>query len=163
MSNKEKTMEYKEQVVIEFDGMRYVFEDLANGSCNACLCNIQGEPCKLYSANICTESSIIGRICTSATKIDDEAKVYGPHNSKMAKHLVGNYVETWHPGNDCISSFWEKTILGHNIDIGSQMPFLSNKRGTWHSIIRELKTETITLTEARERFNIPANVVIEGE
>lgn len=153
---KEEAVENKkDHVVIEYDGMRYVFDDTGSNTCTSCLCTVGGETCKLYKADICTEDSILNRICTSATKIENDSKVYGPHMYDDAKVLINNTVGIYNFGE------WKIGILS-NVKDRESNPYLIDGC-KWYSTIREIKPETITLTEARERFNIPDNVIIKGE
>jgi|GEM_PF-3721131 len=150
-------MENKEQVVIEFDGMRYIFGDagvyVEDVMCESCA---NKNKCGGFIKSLCNNSDeMMNMKCTSATKIENDSKVYGPHMYDDAKALIHSTVGIYNFGE------WKIGILS-NVKDRESNPYLIDGC-KWYSTIREIKPETITLTEARERFNIPINILIEGE
>ncbi len=161
MNSKENAMDKKGHVIVKENGMMFVFGDNSeNCGCDGCPAAIGDafEWCGTKYPNtgrLCETGRDTFR-CTSATKIEDGAKVYGSWNRDDALYLVNKEVE-WLGGTD--GTTWIKNRLQCVDHTGSPFYF-----GTFYaSIIREIKPETITLTEARRRFNIPDNVFIDGE
>jgi len=151
-------MENKERVVIKYDGMKFMFAIGAQEiDCNEC-----------QAINWCYVGSPVGILCcgkyhcVSATKIEDEGKVYNAWDGDKVSHLIHSEVLYYFvdPG---FGARWRKAVLIKFNEV--LRTFVVRVNGEYENVysIREIKPETITLTEARERFNIPANVIIAGE
>lgn len=139
----------KDGIVVEYDGMRFVFVD--GESPNDCKDCIADKWCKAGSpANALCEAHEQGLSneeyhCTSCTPIVEEAKVYSSINHVKAEHLVGSLVEFTDDGER-----WFRSTLG---EIGSSASyFLADKDGDYYEYIREIPTRRLTWVELQAKY-----------
>lgn len=133
------------------DGMEFVMEHTDGDRCSACVCSgYTNNSCEVkipevYS--VCQATWRHGRnkgsICTSATTVQEETKVYHAANRDEATHLIGDYVEIW------VDDDWHRTKLD---DIGSEGDncFYVNNSALACRLIREAKPRRLTQAQIIE-------------
>ena len=130
------------------DGIEYVVEE---GSYDGVTC----EGCPAHKK--CNEGSLVYALCynaethycTSATPVQEEAKVYATHNQSDAKPLVGSLVLYWED-----ESWLTGTLSYVSCDRDDQAPFEieehSKEARSWFPVIMKLPTRSLTQAQIIE-------------
>jgi|GEM_PF-3694304 len=87
--------------------------------------------------------------CTSAQKVTEEAKVYGPGMTLLATHLIGKKIEYWNGADGWVGPF-ELIAIDHN---AFNTPFRHyydhHDTKKWSGAIREIPTRHLTFTQIK--------------
>ncbi len=139
------------------DGWEFVMT-LERGRTTCIDCVIRDKQCQPSTevSNFCSRNGDGEYVCTSAQKITEEAKVFGPHQKVEAKHLIGESVEFW-------DGEWVRGVLSSVSAMEIYEPYLIIDKGS-HSTIRKPPTRHLTWPQIQALHDDLKDVVlVDGE